>query len=107
MTIQEFSLIKIKEFGGIDYVLSELEKLRMLAPRKDVRLLNEARIYYKAIHIIEVDMEADFIVYRDNIVKAMNLFNDVLQKYDAPVARLFMTMITYSFDRVQNIRMIS
>lgn len=107
MTLQEFTKSKVKEFGGLDYFLIQLDYIKPLVPNHLKFHIEEIKIYYGLMHIVDFDMEKDFIIYRDRVIGAMSMFEDIYEQHGDLFARLMYIILSEGLRRTGKIRMIS
>lgn len=107
MTIQQNAMKNINEFGGLELVLSELNNIKVLLSQNNKIYINLIRVYYRSLFAAKTDVETDYMEHTEDVLKVQRVFTEVLQKHDAPVARLIVVNVTYGLNRINKLRRIS
>lgn len=64
----------IADYGGIDAVLTDLEKARRLRPSCEKKIYDYLKMYLNRIDVLPVDIESKAIVHRKLISWAVDYF---------------------------------
>lgn len=107
MNVQSYLKKYIKDNGGLDYFLGQLDLIKPLFKTELKYKINDIKMYMYMLHHIDIDMENETIGRKDSFMLSLNEFKDIYNRTGSLFAKLMIGMYEYGFDKTDKIKNIS
>lgn len=105
MTLQKKMTTKIDEFGGIEKLTLELNRLRVFATKKN--LFDNMIFYFNSLYNQIVDVEGYAIEYRQSSLETIDFLEEFNKERKESTISFLIDLISFKLSSVAGIRKIS
>jgi hypothetical protein len=105
MTLQEQITQKINDFGGIEKLTTDMQRLRIFSNEK--KWFDNMIIYFNGLFSQIVDVEAHAVEYRKASIDTIEYLDEFNSTRNEPTIKFLIDLITFKLSYASGIRKIS
>jgi len=105
MNLRQKMIQKIDDFGGIDKLSSELERIRILATEK--KWFDNMIFYFNSLYTKAIDVESMAIEFKQTSLDTIKYLEKFNKSLNEPAITFIIDLINYKLTTVSGIRKIS
>ncbi len=105
MTLQEQMTQKINDFGGIEKLTKDMERLRLFT--KEKKWFDNMIIYFNSLYTQIIDVEVHAVDYHKASVDTVEFLEKFNSTRKEPTVKFLVDLITFKLSSVSGIRRIS